>query len=419
MTAAAFGPYTPIPGARTEQVVAYGLCAAVLVLCLWQRIRPTGAGVLVAGLWGTHFLIAAAGSMQTAARPAKFGLGDPVAGFDNHLLPVAVIATAWMLLGHNDSRRLLHAACITLVAAMCINTALAIWSINTDLTWLLRSFWAGGEGLTTAEKAQLGGRFGGVFNQPAEAGEMCSMALLAAIWLYRTRPWWLAVAAGLIAVGGVVAASKNFLLVGLPVGAWQLLRVSSGRQRQLVGLACLLLVLVGATRFGVGTDWAGGRMVADLLQPDGSGYGATDLYTAGRFGDRSTIGPVVDAVLAASPWFGFGAGGVLAAYDNAWLEALAVAGLTGAAIYTAVLAILAAAWWHRRPLVDKAWSQFSGGLIIVLVGASMGLPALTANRVATVSWLLVTLLLLCPPPSNPNVPTPTKVVRQPIRTRKT
>ena len=36
-----------------------------------------------------------------------------------------------------------------------------------------------------------------------------------------------------------------------------------------------------------------------------------------------------------------------------------------------------------------------GGLVLVAIGASMGVPALTANRVATVIWVLLTMALLC------------------------
>lgn len=398
MTAAAFGPYLGVAGIRTEQVAVYGVFATCVLLCLWWRTRPTGPAVAVTGAWLVTVAVAVIGSVQPPSAPDRFGLGDPVAGFDNLALPVAAACATLMLATVADPRRLLRVACAVLVAAVCANAVVAVWSINADLTWLLRPFWAGGAGLTTAEKAQMGGRFGGIFNQPAEAGQVYAVALAAAVWLLRDRMLLLAGAAATITVGGIVAASKIFLLLGVPVVAWQLMRVASQRQRHLVGLACVTVAVAGAARLGVGADWAGGHMVTAMLHGDGAGYGPADLYTAGRFGERSTLRPAVEAILSASPWFGFGIGGILAAYDNAWLEVLAVSGLFGVAAYTAVLVVLARTWWRRRATVDKAWSQFSGGLIIVLVGASVGLPALTGNRVATVSWLLVTLLLLCQPP---------------------
>lgn len=392
---ASFGPYMWLPGLRTEQAAVYGLCGLGLALCLWLKARPAGVGAAVALLWAVHLLVAAAGALQPSPAPPGFGLGSVAAGFDNAALPLAVMLTIWMLVGDGGGgERLLRVACGTLVFAACVNAALAIWSINSDITWLLRPFWGGGDGLSVAERSQLGGRYAGIFNQPAEAGAMYSMALLAAIWLNRDRSGRLAVTAACIVIGGIVAASKNFLLIGLPIGAWQMLRLSTGRQRRLVGLACVVVVVVAATQFGIGTEWAGGRMITNMLHPDSNGYGAADLYTAGRFSERSRVWPAVEAILAASPWFGFGAGGLLVAYDTAWLEALAVSGLIGVLAYTGVLLLLVVAWWRLRPVADKPRSQFAGGLIVVLVGASFGLPALTANRVATVAWLLVTLLLL-------------------------
>jgi hypothetical protein len=321
---------------------------------------------------------------------------------DNQTLPAVVLLTVWMLAGRSGNKRLLKAASAALVVGMCVNAAVAIWSIDADLPWL-RNFWSGYEGVTTAEKARTLGRFSGIFDHPAEAGEMSAMALLAAIWLFRNRPARLVAVSVAITVGGIVAASKSFLLLGLPIAGWQMLRMSAGRQRHLIGLACVGVAVVSAARLGVAADWAGGRMISNMFQPDGSGYGATDLYTAGRFGERSTLGPGIDAMLATSPWFGFGFGGVLLAYDNAWLEMLAVSGVFGVVTYTTVLVALATTWWRRRTQVDRAWSQFSGGLILVVAGASIGFPALTGNRVSTVAWVLVTLLLLCRPPERERV----------------
>ena len=81
------------------------------------------------------------------------------------------------------------------------------------------------------------------------------------------------------------------------------------------------------------------------------------------------------------------------AYDNGWVEALVVGGLAGAAIYSLVLGYLLAAW-RRSP--DGPATDLLGGLALLLLGASVGLPALTANRVATIAWILIVLLLARP-----------------------
>lgn len=416
---AAFGPYVGLPGVRTEQVAVYTLCGLGLAFFCWLHLRPPVAGVVVCTLLALQVGLAAFGAWSPPSGLPAFVRGDLTAGVDNLLLPLAVIALAWMAAGSGRHvHRVLEAAAATLVVLACGNAVLATASIGGDLVGFLGAFWSDGpaSGSVAARAAELG-RYSGIFNQPAEAGQMYSMALLAALWLFRVRPARLAVAAVVITVGGILTVSKIFLLVGLPVAAWQILAVSTGRQRRLAATAAVLAAGFGAARLGWLPTWAGTDYLLRLV--DGGDRGAVDLYTAGRLGGQSTLRSVAESVLASSPWFGFGASGLTVAYDNGWVEALVVAGLFGAATYTAVLAVLAAAWWRRRTVVDKAWSRFSGGLVLVLVGASMGLPALTANRVATVSWLLVTLLLLCPPPDGPNVLKPTKEVSRLVRIRKT
>jgi hypothetical protein len=150
---------------------------------------------------------------------------------------------------------------------------------------------------------------------------------------------------------------------------------------------------------GLFTSWIGTGFLTRLLHPGGDG--SVGLYTAGRLGANSTLRATAEAILGSSPVFGFGAGGLSVAYDNGWIEALAVAGLFGTLLYTAVIATLAAAWWRTRGTLPAAHSRLAGGIILVLAAASMGVPALTANRVATVAWVLITLLLFVPRTATP------------------
>jgi hypothetical protein len=253
---------------------------------------------------------------------------------------------------------------------------------------------------TVAGRASQLGRYTGIFNQPAEAGEMYSIALLAAIYHYRSDLLRFAGTSLLITVGGLLTISKVFLLVGLPIAAWQVLRQSHGRGRRFVLLAAAAVAVAALAQSGVGPQWIGGDFLAQLLHPGANGD-ALRLYTGGRLGNSSSLDTVVAAVLQRSPWFGYGAGGLAVPYDDAWVEALCVAGLCGAVLYTMLLATLAVCWLRRRVPAGSggarsARSRLGGGLVLLVIGASVGLPALTANRVATIAWLLIGLILLSP-----------------------
>jgi hypothetical protein len=398
---AAFGPYTPIAGIRTEQVVIYGLCAIALVSLRWTRFTIPRRATLVFVLIAAQVLIAVAGSLLPVPDLTGFGRGSTPAGLDNLVLPLAVLVTVWTLLDWGVEReRLLTILCRVVIAAMCLNAVLAYWSQAHDLTPVLSRFWdntAVSDTFTdtVAGRASQLGRYTGIFNQPAEAGEMYSFALLAAIYQFRASTLKFAVAGLLITVGGLLTVSKVFLLVGLPIAGWQVLRQSTGRSRRMVLLVSAAVATAALAQSGIGPRWIGGDFLAQLLHP-GASHDVLDLYTGGRLGDESSLHSVVTAVLHHAPWFGFGAAGLAVPYDNGWVEALCVAGLSGAVLYTVLLAAIAACWIRRGGAMPPEHSRLGGGLVLLLIGASVGLPALTANRVATVAWLLLGVLLLAP-----------------------
>jgi hypothetical protein len=184
------------------------------------------------------------------------------------------------------------------------------------------------------------------------------------------------VTATAITVGGILAVSKIFLLIGLPVGLWQ------------------ILLVLGEIRSGLTPEWTGAKVLLRLLPSNNQEI--LDLYTAGRLGDDSTLAVVTEAVLHGSPIVGYGAGGLRVPYDNGLVEALVVGGVVGAALFTAVLITLATAWWRaRRRDGTRETTRLSGGLVAVVVGGAVGVPSLTVNRCSTVVWLLLALLLLC------------------------
>jgi hypothetical protein len=398
VTAAVFGPYITLSGIRTEHIAVYGTLLVGLIFCVWTRLRATTAGALILLLLLIEALVAILGIVQPVTNHSGIAPGNTLAGLDNLLLPVAALLVALMLASSGaDTTRLLRIVCTVLVVAMCVNGVLAYLSSIRDMTWLLSQFWDSQTSQrSVADQAAEMGRFSGMINQPAEAGTLYGMSVLAAIYLYREHALKMGISMLLLTIGGVLTISKVFLLVGLPIAAWQAVRVSGPRLRRLVVFLALAIFAAMAARSGLVLSGVGSAYFGRLLHPSGGANDVMDLYTAGRFGSTWALQVVTEAVLNSSPWFGFGARGLAAAYDNAWVEALVIAGVAGAAIYTAVLTTLALSWLRRRLTNDAAQSSFAGGLVLLVIGASTGIPALTANRVATVAWLLISFLLLSP-----------------------
>ncbi|WP_460806505.1 hypothetical protein [Micromonospora zhanjiangensis] len=397
LVACACGPYL-VAGLRTEQASVYLVCGVGLV-CGWWRSTPAAPnGLLVVYLLGFELVIALFGWLFPAPPTLEIGWADePLRALDNLVMPGAVLFATWMLLGAwVDPRPYLRAVCGVIVALACVNTGLAFLSVTFDLTPLLQGFWVQGE-LTpsVAALALSTGRYGGIFNQPAEGGHFYSIALLSLIYLFHRRPWWLAAAAAVVILGGTLGASKTFLLGGLPVGVWQILRTAGRRPTWWLGAAGVGSVVYGLLRVaaGHGVNWNGLGVLATYFAP-ADDADLVHLYSAGRFGDHAALYDVTIAILKTSPWTGYGLNGVGWPYDSAWLGAFAVGGLLGVFAYTAVLCVLLWSWWRRRPSSDPNMSRLAGGLVLVTITSSLGYPALSGNRAATPMWVLFALLLL-------------------------
>jgi hypothetical protein len=393
LTAAAFGPYIWIQGVRTEQIAVYATCLALAVGGRWLHMRPTGSGLAVAALLAAQVGIALIGAIWPVVNGSGFPVGHIAAGLDNLLLPLAVVFTVWMFATDPGSiEPMIRAVCVVVIVAMCVNAFIGASSVAFDTPWLAVWWDNTGDEAVAVRAAQMG-RHSGVFNQPAEAGQMYSIALLAAIHLLAARPLLLAAALSTLIVGGTLAVSKIFLFVGIPVAVWQLVRISERRARRLIAMTAVVVGLLVSLHV-LGPSWSGEVFLARLFTFDLDTTGAVQLYTAGRFGPDTPLAVIVESVLRSSPWFGYGAAGLAVAYDNAFVAALVVGGVLGAAVQALIVVVLVRAWWSRRRDVDPARHRLGSGLLVVLVGASIGLPAFTANRVATVTWLLLGLVLL-------------------------
>ncbi|MFD6565836.1 hypothetical protein [Micromonospora profundi] len=393
IAAAAFGPYLA-PGIRTEQTAVY--LAALLLLAVggWVGVRLTGAGLVAVALHGGIVAVALLGVVLPPPNSTLYKPAGLSAGLDNLLLPLAVVFVVAMLAGLGADRAvMLRTVCQVTVWAMVINVGAAVASMgDAGAPQFLLMWRLGDDGESVADRAEQLGRYSGMFNQPAEAGLLYSVALIAAVYLYRSQPVRLAVVSLTLAVGGALCVSKVALLVGLPVAVWQIMRLSTGWWRRTTTLAGAGVALVVAANMGMLPRWEGMDFLLRLIPASGTNQDVVALYTAGRVGDSSSLSEIIGVVASTNLWTGVGAAGLRLPYDNGWVEALVVAGAVGVVLQTLLLVALTAAWLAARSRCPE--SPLAGGLVAVVVGASFGLPALTANRAATIVWLMLALLLI-------------------------
>jgi hypothetical protein len=407
----AFGPYLG-GGVRTEQIVVYGLGLLLLwpVLRGWSE-RPRGLGLVLA-LWLVPAFIAAVGALRSHTAPSGYLLGtSALAGIDNYLMPVVLIALVGHWLSREPGTALLDSLGVALVGFTSANASVAILQFAGVLkgTAVFSSFWA--EGADSVGARALGNaRYTGVFNQPVEAGVAYTAALLVLsyLWMRRGRlaaPYYL-VPLVLLVTGAFLTQSKTVLLLGIPIlGLLLLLRAFHSREaRRWLLLVCSAEVLVGVVLlFGFAHSWYGSRVITGWLRPlfpwvgTGSsqteGVGFIQAVSGLRYGENGTIATSVGALWRSCGWFGFGAAGVQVPYDSAWLEVLVFSGFVGLASYVGLLGYLVVEWMRRRRNMSLALWVVSAGSVLLVIGASAGAPALTINRASTLLWLTLLLSL--------------------------
>lgn len=381
---AAFGPYVLGP-IRTEQLAGYGI--AFLVLFTFVRLKSWTVGLLAPWLWVIGIATVSTFFSYTGTLP--WGRGDGLSGYDNLLLPLAIMFGIWSIVPCGGAGMALRAAAKMVVWAATINAVLAVASslIPTVAVPLLRPFWSASSG-NVAENAIQMGRYTGIFNQPAEAGVAYAIAAILAVWAYSHRPAFMYGLVTLITVGGMLSVSKVFLLIGLPVtlGLLWVTRRGTSRVWMVVTVFSLGLLLLSSTFI---QDWAGYEYMMRLLEVP-PGQSAVQFYTAGRWNEESSMLTVIGFILSVSPLVGVGVAGLRVPYDSQWTETIVMSGVLGAIGVIAVLVIL---FIRFRKIQD--WSTRCTALAfwLVLSVGSFGISTLTANRVTTIVWVVVALFV--------------------------
>ena len=315
MAICAFGPYVhPALGFRTEQLAVYTTVVFILVFRL-SELRVSAIAPILA-LWSGFVVLALIGAIGVQPA-AQYPAGNTLAGIDNLVLPVAVMLVVCAAVAPRDAEQLLTLTGKVIVIGAVANALIALASIQTNLSDVLRHFWAQASVVeTTAEFAAELGRYGGIFNQPAEAGIAYGLAALLAVYVYSDRPWLLATVLTLISLGGILCVSKIFILAGVPLALYFLVRRSVISGRAGTVLAIPVAIVFGPRAFGLG-DWLGLDFLARLVNPNET-TDLVDLYTAGRYSSGSRLQDVIEEVLAVNPILGVGAGGWAVPYDSAW-----------------------------------------------------------------------------------------------------
>jgi hypothetical protein len=366
----------------------YGGLALLLPLRL-TRMRGPRQVLHLSVIWSAYLAVVVVGSLAPPITSGRYGPGDALAGVDNAALPLATMLVVSMVLGFRAAapERLLTVVAATLVVVMMMNAFVAYLQVGG---FQIHAAWSAGEE-TTATRAATMGRYSGLINQPAEAGTLYSLATISAVYVLRSRPILLTLALAGLVTGGALTVSKIFLLAGLPVATWLLLTTRTGKLSRIAAAALVVLAGWASVSAGLLPAWSGADMIRRLV-PDSSGNWVLVL-TANRYGsdsEVSTLSTVVASVLEGPMWFGFGGHGLAIAYDSQWVEVLVAAGLVGLVLHMLLWLILARAWTFMAPSAERSLYL---AVALVLAAGSLGLPVLTANRVATVTWVFLLLLL--------------------------
>jgi hypothetical protein len=410
----AFGPYLAA-GARAEQaaIIASG---AVVLMAGWPKIvraRPVPVPTVLL-LFTALCAVIVIGTVWRPADLAFYGPQPGSHGLAYFLLPAALILVTWFWTLTVPAARLIIVIAQTTVVAMTANAVLSIAQLasgNAAVLSVLPRFWdsqaAPG---SVASLAAENGRYTGIFNQPAEAGIAYGLALFCLIFLtqrgtrLRGGPALCAPVAGgaLLITGGVLTVSKMFLFLALPLAAILVMRARRNRVRVVLAAALIAGAFWLLGHAGMLPAWpTGSAELHGLLSPSGP---LVSTYTANRYGQGGSLGPVASDVLRSSLWYGFGAGGLDVPYDSMWIEVLAVSGLIGLVLLLLILGALAHRWVRLRGSLGRPEWLLAGASLALAAGGSLGLPSLTANRASTLLWLILGVLVCAQHPRQRPVP---------------
>jgi thiol:disulfide interchange protein len=75
------------------------------------------------------------------------------------------------------------------------------------------------------------------------------------------------------------------------------------------------------------------------------------------------------------------------------VQVFVLAGLAGVILVAVVLLMLAFRLWCLRGITEPAEWNLAGAVLMLAIGASLGMPSLTANRAVTLLWLVLGIFI--------------------------
>lgn len=403
-----FGPYiVPGFGLRTEQVVVYSAVPIVFAALSARRLVMSRAVGLATVVWYMFIALALIGSILHQDRTAS--ANALLAGADSLTSVVlAAVVVSYCAAYTPDPKPVVQSVFLVTCVGLGLSGLAAVAGLFTDLEWLLSRWWSAGsqDGILTsvAQRAAAGGRHGGIFNQPIEAGIGYTLGLLcwAGLDLRRPRHWKLFLAIP-ITVGGLLSGSKFFWLVGIPVSGVSYVlvatragvhrRVSPGSSPGARAFLTLLAAVVGLIVLVPRLPWSGSDLPARFMSSL-SDQDPLYVVTGGRFGQtKAAVTDFGATIESAALYTGFGLAPGLGPLDNGYIAAISIAGILGGVLYViAVLSPLASFNYESRCAHKRGEGTILVALAVVAVVGSVGGPILFLNRVGVLWWALVSVL---------------------------
>jgi len=354
LVSSAFGPYLLADmGLRLDHVVIYGFfvflfCAAALSnSSIWGNgaLIAIALTLLVAAVWTT--VVTALGGYP------KVSLNLAVSSLDNFLQPVALLGTMVLITQNVPKSSLsnsLRYVSITMCLFLSLNAVFAACHLFWDTWPVAQYFLRELDKPTVWENAAVQGRYCGIFDQPVENGLAYSVGLLSSIYLINTsRSFWPWLLLPVLIIGAILAASKVFILAGVPAAICYCL-LSKKSQASTYFQVFAGLTVSGALIAVLLDEWTGVSFFSNLVDPSNMESDLLGLYTGGRFGKEGWIAQRFEEIWRLDPLSGFGFG-TDKTFDNAYLEFFWQGGIVALILYGLVIATIG--WAGIRGILEE------------------------------------------------------------------
>lgn len=397
MMISAFGPYIFISyGLRLDHIVIY-LLLIYVVLCNEFVIKSNSVIITTIFLLIFIYVIPLLG-LAFFDRSISNNLA--ISQNENYLQPFAVTIICFSILHKLSYEQIERGFFNTLrlfLVLMMLHSFLA-FIINLYPEWMFWRNFTGANlivtddplrlGRTASELARLGGRISGVFTQVFEAGYAYSVALISWAYLYNTFKKFIKyqnVILFVIIFGGILVNSKIFLVFGVCLFFVLLNNKKLLIMWSMIGLSTLLIIylLNLNVSFFAETIKYVNRLI--LFNIDN----VIPIYTGGRFSEESTIMIGINDVLNTSPYIGNGYGSIETS-DFSLYEVIAIGGLLDLFFYLLLFVLF---MYITLLIKNQQTKKYYICLIIITVFTSLAAPAITANRISLIFWIIFSFIV--------------------------